>query len=235
MRPVRPLRPAIAAALVVLVAAVACTEARGAARPSARPAPPRFGPSASPSAATTPTAEPSWSPQPPAQILSGGAVLSGVGEPEPGGVLAIGDSIMFSATDALTAAFGGDVEVDAEIGREFLTAEGIVADHRALGPLPDTVIIELGTNASLTDEEFDGLMESLSGVRRVFFVSVSVPRPYEETTNEMLAAGVERWNRAHLIDWHAVAADHPEYFRTDGYHLSGTGVEVFADVVRASV
>ena len=219
--------------MVLLLAAAACTEARGAARPTASP--PGPVPRAASPSIPPPTPDPTWSPHPPSQILSGGAVLSGVGVPEPGGVLAIGDSILFSATDALTAAFGGDVEIDAEIGREFVSAEGIVADHRAQGPLPDTVIVELGTNASLTDEEFDGLMASLSGVRRVFFVTVSVPRSYEQATNEMLAAGVERWNHAHLIDWHEVATDHPEYFRPDGCHLSGTGVEVFADVVRASV
>jgi hypothetical protein len=223
------LRPAAAVAVAVMLAAAACTEARAARSPATPPGGVRR-------ATAPPTApEPSWPPQPPAQILSRGAVLSGVGVPEPGGVLAIGDSILFSAADALTAAFGGEVEIDAEIGREFVSAEGIVADHRAEGPLPGTVIVELGTNASLTDDEFDALMGALSGVRRVFFVTVSVPRPYEDATNEILAAGVERWNRAHLIDWHEVAAGHPDYFRTDGYHLSGTGVEVFADVVRASV
>src|SRR4029077_9336961 len=110
-----------AVAVVLLLAAAACTEARGASRPTASPPGPVPG-AASPSI-PPPSPDPTWSPQPPSQILSGGAVLSGVGVPEPGGVLAIGDSILFSATEALTAAFGGDVEIDAQIGREFVSAE----------------------------------------------------------------------------------------------------------------
>jgi hypothetical protein len=202
---------------------------------------PAIGPSHLAARATAPPpasaarSRPAFAPRPAFRILSGGSLLTGAGEPEPGGVLAVGDSIMLGATQALFTAFGGDITIDALVSRRFASAEEVLDGYRARGAIPETVIIDLGTNGSLTVEEFDSLMASLAGVPRVFFLTVQVPRTFEQATNDLLAAEVAKWDTAHLIDWHAIAVGHPEYVGGDGFHLTGTGVQVYADVIRSSV
>jgi hypothetical protein len=217
----------------VVGASSACTQAHGAGRTPVSSHLAAGAPSPPPaSAAPSP---PAFDPRPTSRILSAGSLLTGAGEPEPGGVLAVGDSIMLGATQALFTAFGGNIIIDALVSRRFAFAEEVLDGYRGRGAIPDTVIIDLGTNGSLTVEEFDSLMASLADVPRVFFVTVVVPRAFEQATNDLLVSEVAKWDTAHLIDWHTVVAGHPEYVGADGFHLTGTGVRVYAAVIRSSV
>jgi lysophospholipase L1-like esterase len=74
-------------------------------------------------------------------------------------------------------------------------------------------------------------MRSLSGVERVLFVNVTVPRPWEGPNNEVIAEGVNRHPKAMLVDWHSASADRPELFYSDGYHLRPKGQKFYADLV----
>ncbi len=84
----------------------------------------------------------------------------------------------------------------------------------------------------ITFEDVPGFMP---GTDRVYFVNASVPRRYEGAVNDTLAAGVERWDRAFLIDWHSAAKDHPEYFVRDGVHLTSAGIAAYADLIARAI
>jgi lysophospholipase L1-like esterase len=62
-----------------------------------------------------------------------------------------------------------------------------------------------------------------------------VPRRWEEGVNRSLEEGVELWPNAFLIDWNAAAAEHAEYFRKDGVHLTGAGTEAYARLIAQSI
>jgi peptidoglycan/LPS O-acetylase OafA/YrhL len=148
-----------------------------------------------------------------------------------GSVSAIGDSVMLGAVPSLQKDLKGLTVVDAEVGLQVYTAIDILRSRRASGQLGNVVIVHLGNNGTFTKQEFDQIMRILSGVDKVVFVNLKVPRSWEEPNNEVIAEGVNRYPNAVLVDWHSASVNHPEYFYSDGYHLRPEAQKVYADLV----
>jgi peptidoglycan/LPS O-acetylase OafA/YrhL len=148
-----------------------------------------------------------------------------------GSVSAIGDSVMLGAVPRLQKDIRGLGVVDAEVGLQVYDALGILRSRRASGQLGRLVIVHLGNNGTFTRQEFDQIMRVLSGVDKVVFVNVKVPRSWEETNNEVISEGIERYPNAVMVDWYAASANHPEYFYSDGYHLRPRAQKVYADLL----
>jgi hypothetical protein len=146
-------------------------------------------------------------------------------------VSAIGDSVMLGAVGGLQKDIKGLTVVDAEVGLQVYAATDTLRYRRALGQLGDVVIVHLGNNGTFTRGQFDEIMRILSGVDRVVFVNVSVPRAWEEANNEVIAEGVERYPNTVLVDWHSASADRAEIFYRDGYHLRPEGQRLYADLI----
>jgi peptidoglycan/LPS O-acetylase OafA/YrhL len=152
-----------------------------------------------------------------------------------GSVSAIGDSVMLGAVGGLQKDIQGLTVVDAEVGLQVYAATDTLRYRRASGQLGDVVIVHLGNNGTFTRGQFDKIMRILSGVDRVVFVNVSVPRAWEEPNNEVIAEGVERYPNAVLVDWHSASADRSEIFYRDGYHLRPGGQRLYADLISSSL
>lgn len=150
-----------------------------------------------------------------------------------GSVSAIGDSVMLGAVGGLQKDIQGLTVVDAEVGLQVYAATDTLRYRRASGQLGDVVIVHLGDNGTFTKGQFDEIMRILSGVERVVFVNVAVPRAWQEPNNEVIAEGVERYPNAVLVDWHSASADRPELFYRDGYHLRPKGQRIYADLISA--
>jgi peptidoglycan/LPS O-acetylase OafA/YrhL len=148
-----------------------------------------------------------------------------------GSVSAIGDSVMLGAVEGLQKDIHGLTVVDAEVGLQVYAATDTLRYRRSLGQLGDVVIVHLGNNGTFTKGQFDKIMRILSGVDRVVFVNVAVPRAWEDPNNEVIAEGVERYPNAVLVDWHSASADRPEIFYKDGYHLRPGGQRLYADLI----
>jgi hypothetical protein len=121
--------------------------------------------------------------------------------------------------------------VDAEVGLQVYAAIDTLRYRRATGQLGEVVVVHLGNNGTFTREQFDEIMQTLSGVDRVVFVNVKVPRTWEEPNNKVIAEGVQRYPNAVLADWHSASADRPDLFYSDGYHLRPEGQRIYADLV----
>src|SRR5215207_2803741 len=148
-----------------------------------------------------------------------------------GSVSAIGDSVMLGAVEGLQKDIHGLTVVDAEVGLQVYAAIDTLRYRRSLGQLGDVVIVHLGNNGTFTKGQFDEIMRTLSGVDRVVFVNVAVPRAWEEPNNEVIAEGVERYPNTVLVDWHSASADRAEIFYRDGYHLRPEGQRLYADLI----
>jgi len=148
-----------------------------------------------------------------------------------GSVSAIGDSVMLGAVGGLQKDIHGLTVVDAEVGLQVYAATHTLRYRRASGQLGDVVIVHLGNNGTFTKEQFDKIMRILSGVDRVVFVNVAVPRAWEDPNNEVIAEGVDRYPNAVLVDWHSASAVRPEIFYKDGYHLRPRGQRLYADLI----
>jgi lysophospholipase L1-like esterase len=149
-------------------------------------------------------------------------------------VTAIGDSVMLSAASQLQQAIPG-IRIDAAVGRQVSTSINILRAHQAAGRLGTVVVVHLGDNGTFTAKQFDEIMQILADARRVVFVNVKVPRPWEGPDNTVLADGVKRYPNAVLVDWHAASSDRPELFWTDGIHLRPEGAQFYASLVAAAI
>ncbi len=176
---------------------------------------------AGPTSTSTPTTAATTATPPPSTTVP----------PVSGPVSAVGDSIMIDIQPYLEADIPG-VTVDGVVSRQFETGIGVVQAERAAGTLGSVLVVELGTNGSVTPADFDAMMQAAAGVKRVVFVNINVPRPWEAPDNAVLAAGVARYpGVAVLADWNAVSTPHPEWFTPDQVHLQPTGAQALAALV----
>ena len=154
--------------------------------------------------------------------------------PVPGPVTAVGDSIMLDIQPELTADLP-DVTVDGLVSRQFEAGIGVVQADRAAGTLGRVLVVELGTNGTVTSSDVEAMMQAAQGVTRVVFVNVCVPRDWAAGDNAVLAAGVARYpGVAVLADWNALATPHPEWFTPDQVHLNPTGAAALAALIAHS-
>ncbi|HYO18921.1 MAG TPA: hypothetical protein VES02_09695 [Dermatophilaceae bacterium] len=150
----------------------------------------------------------------------------------PRGRLAVGDSLMVSVTPWMTSQ---GFRVHAKVGRQFSTAPGIV---RSFGSkLPRNVVVELGTNGTVSRAACRSVIETAGKYRRVFLVTARVPRSWEagniRTLNSCDASYAAK--RVRIIDWHSHSAGHPEWFVGDRVHLSSSGRQAFQRLIDAEV
>ncbi|HEX5850984.1 MAG TPA: acyltransferase family protein [Rubrobacter sp.] len=158
------------------------------------------------------------------------------GEPGPRGrVTAIGDSVMLGAVDNLQQDIPRLTTIDARGSRQIPEATRILEQLDASGDLGSVVILHIGDNGAITDEQFDQAMDILSDTKTVLVVNTTVPDGYQwAPNNEVLADGVARYPaRAVLVDWYARSKGHPEYFN-DGLHLTPSGARAYADLIAST-
>ncbi len=220
------------------VAAATATPAH-AAPTTQSPAPPTSTARASPAAAATlvapaTTGAPASTPAPvptPVGPARPAAALEPAGVNQ---VTAIGDSVMLGASQDLKRAIG-NIEVDAEVGRQVSAAISILKARRAANGLGAVVVIHVGNNGPLSARQLNDLMGVLAGVPRVVIVNDMVPRAWEGPNNTMLATAVKQFPNVVLVDWHTASKDHPDYFWKDGIHLRPAGARAYVDLITAAV
>lgn len=128
------------------------------------------------------------------------------------------------------------INVDGQVSRQFETGIGVVQADRAAGALGSVLVVELGTNGTVTSGDIDTMMQAAAGVKRVVFVNVDVPRSWEASDNATLAAGVARYpGVAVLADWYSMSSPHPEWFTSDQVHLQPAGAAALAGLIAQNV
>jgi hypothetical protein len=141
-----------------------------------------------------------------------------------------GDSVVLGARESLKAVIG-KISIDAAVSRQpEEIAERIRArrDERRLGP---DVVIHMGTNGIVQEEDLKPILEELRDRNRVVVVNVRVPRVWMKPTNEMIASLVGQYPNVRLADWNAVSKGKKGYFAPDGVHLTKTGADVFGNLI----
>jgi hypothetical protein len=158
-------------------------------------------------------------------------VATAAPSPVSGQVTAVGDSVMIDMQPNLQADIPG-IAVDGAVSRQFETGIGVVQADRAAGTLGSVLVVELGTNGTVTSGDVDAMMQAAAGVKRVVFVNVDVPRSWEASDNATLAAGVARYpGVAVLADWYSLSSPHPEWFTADQVHLQPAGAAALAGLI----
>ncbi|MEM7286270.1 MAG: acyltransferase family protein [Actinomycetota bacterium] len=155
--------------------------------------------------------------------------------PDPSGppyedITFIGDSVMEGAAENLLA-LAPAADIDTQVGRQWFEAPDMLTERLEDDELGDAVVVHLGNNGPISDELFDQMMEPLTEVDLVVFVNVRVPLRWEETVNDEIAAGVERYDNAVMVDWFERSNDRPKFFASDGVHLGTKGRRAYAKLI----
>jgi len=168
--------------------------------------------------------------------------------PIPHVLLAVGDSVMLGAVRTISAIPGWSVQVDARGCRQPTTRgdgcgavdipSGIDAlrTARGVGHMGGAVVVQVGNNGPMSAEQFDAVMAEVADQRLVIALTLHEPRSYEAGNNVVISGATARWPNLRILDWHAAAAGHPEWFGDgEGIHLSGTGARAMADLIAAAL
>ena len=142
--------------------------------------------------------------------------------------LIIGDSTMILAAPKLGRR---GIEADARGCRQFDAGVAMLAARRRAGRLPRVAILALGANGPVASRSIARALR-IMGRRRV--LGLVTPRNSAATGAAMRAAARRHPNRVLLIDWAAFSAGR-SWFAGDGLHVTYTGAQAFADLVRRRV
>ena len=149
-----------------------------------------------------------------------------------------GDSVLLGAREELLARFPEmNVSVDAVEDRSLLAA---IEPLRTAGPaLGDIVVLDLGYNdgddPAVFRSRVDDAMTAMQGIRRVIWLNQHEWRPGRAGMNAELAAAAQRYPNLDVVDWNAEVQAHPETVYADQIHLTPSGQEAMATLVRQRV
>jgi hypothetical protein len=193
-------------------------------------------------------------------VLALGALALVAGSSAPAGQTAkpritlIGDSIMASFDYVPSArralARGLDLHTDSAVCRRLVAAscpfqgttpptalEVIAANGRGLGPV---VVINVGYNDWVAVYDVDRVMRALkqAGVRRAIWVTLREASSYASLyaqSNARIRDAARRWRKSLVVaDWNSYSVGKP-WFREDGLHLTESGAQALARLLRPLV
>lgn len=149
-------------------------------------------------------------------------------------VLAIGDSVMVAARNALLAEGGSGTRVDAQIGRQNDATLTVLERYRDDGTLALTerLIVHIGTNGPLTQAQFDRLVRITAEVPDVVVVNVRVPKSWESQSNRVIADNLWAAERFRLANWYETSKQ-AGVLGSDGVHPTPSGARVYARLALA--
>ncbi|WP_185972984.1 acyltransferase family protein [Aeromicrobium piscarium] len=146
-------------------------------------------------------------------------------------VSAFGDSVTVAVAPALLERRPGSSAV-AVVGWQYGDVAAAVREAAAQDQLRPTVLIATGTNGEIDQADLDALVANELADRQVGLVAPYVPgRSWSDQSLAAARAVAEAHANVHLIDWNALASQHPEITGTDQVHPTGHGQGVFVDQV----
>ena len=96
----------------------------------------------------------------------------------------------------------------------------------------------MGTNGGFTLKEALEVVDFLEKKnKKVIFVNVKVPRPWEKETNEGLKKLKELRPNIFVVDWNYLSSVYcyGNCFEKDGYHLSEKGKEIYVKILKKAI
>ena len=146
---------------------------------------------------------------------------------------ALGDSVMLGAKSNLKGQ-GFDI-VDAVESRQAYDGPRLIRSRGA--SLPTNVVVHLGTNGTYPLDVCKKIVKAAGPERRVFLVTVHVPRSWEKGNNQVIRQCDAAFpsDQVHVIDWDAAVSQHPKWLWGDHIHLRPAGANAFAQLIDKEV
>jgi hypothetical protein len=146
-------------------------------------------------------------------------------------ILALGESVMLGAKPVLE---DRGIRTYAEVskGPDWELEQLNIAKtkyHIKLG-----VVIQLGTNGTVTRPEYDAILKELTDVPRVVMMTVKAPKPWIDGNNAIIRALPDSYPNVVVLDWQARAEEISGHLSGSdgGVHLSDdTAKQFYRDII----
>lgn len=106
----------------------------------------------------------------------------------------------------------------------------------ALGP---NVVVAVGYNdhEDTYPQDVEDAIAALesAGVTHIFWLTLRAARHPYLTMNDAIQASAARHPDVRAIDWNVYSRSHPDWFQSDGLHLTDTGAEAMATLIHKSL
>jgi peptidoglycan/LPS O-acetylase OafA/YrhL len=143
----------------------------------------------------------------------------------------LGDSVVLGARSTIRDVIPG-AKVDAEVARMPGAFIGRIKKLRARDKLSDVVVLHPGTNGVLPESMMREMLDLLAEVPTVLVVNSQMPRTWRKPNNDVIRTVVEDYPNATVVDWFRASKDEPNFFASDGIHLTPAGARTFATLIK---
>ena len=123
--------------------------------------------------------------------------------------------------------------INARVGRQATELLEVLTNDKANMSLA-TIVLNLGNNNKLTEEQVAAIFEVIKDQPRIVVVNTAVPRAWRDDNNALIAQYASLYG-AYLVDWASISQGHSEYFGPDGVHLVPAGVRAYVDAITAQL
>jgi lysophospholipase L1-like esterase len=123
--------------------------------------------------------------------------------------------------------------INARVGRQASELLEVITNDKA-DMSNSTIVLNLGNNNKLTEEQVTAIFEEIKDQPRIVVVNTAVPRAWQADNNALIARYAAIFG-AYLVDWAAISDGHPEYFAPDGVHLVPAGVRAYVDAIASQL
>ena len=149
-------------------------------------------------------------------------------------VTAIGDSVMLAAAPQLQAALKG-IYINAAISRQMSAGLAVVHGLADTGLLRPVVVLDLGTNGTVTTSQIRQLLATMGPHHTLVLVNTFDPRPWQNGDNRVLAAAARKHDNVVLANWFATIKHRTGLLWDDDVHPRPPGATLYARMVATAV
>lgn len=141
-------------------------------------------------------------------------------------VTAVGDSVLLGSSHVLKTTLVG-ADVHATMGWQAADVLSTLQRLKAADGLREVVLIHLGTNGYVYEDQLRRILSILADAKRIVLINSQVPRRWMRPNNALLERVAPEFPNVVLMRWNDLSKSRPEYFISDGIHLTPRGQRAF--------
>ncbi len=148
-------------------------------------------------------------------------------------ITCIGDSVMLGATANIQEQVAG-AYVSAAVSRQIEAGPEIINTLSEHGILGDIVVVHLGTNGVSSLPKYQAIVDAIGPDRQIYWVNCRGVS-WANDVNINIQQIVDENANVTLVNWVDFSEGHPEYFYSDGIHLTVDGQAAYASMIKAAI
>lgn len=143
---------------------------------------------------------------------------------------AVGDSVMVDVAPDLQELMPNTV-ANATVGRQPYSVPEILQSYDSQNLLSQNIVISIGTNGLIGDNDFNKVMDIVGKDRQVYWINGYASRDWVTQNNNFLSTQAKTHKNLHIVDWASLAKDHPEWLGDDHVHPNTNGSVQYASLI----